>query len=90
LCVKKKKSQYIGVLGYPFARRIKRRACPYLQTSRISISSRNPMFLTQINRIGKKSCGPGENFSQSGSDQDLGDLGWSCEMKLDGAEIKGL
>jgi hypothetical protein len=48
------------------------------------------MFLTQINRIGKKSCGPGENFSQSGSDQDLGDLSWASGGKFGGAEIKGL
>jgi hypothetical protein len=51
LCVKKKKSQYIGVLGYPFARRIKRRACPYLQASQISISSMSLLVVKLLFRF---------------------------------------
>jgi len=39
LYAKKKKSQYMGVLGYPVARGIKRRTCPYLQASQVSISN---------------------------------------------------
>jgi len=36
---KKNKSQYMGVLGHSVARGIKRRTCPYLQASQVSISA---------------------------------------------------
>ena len=32
LCAKKNKSQYMGVLGYPVARGIKRRICPSMRS----------------------------------------------------------
>jgi len=36
------------------------------------------MFLTQINRIGKKSSGHGEKFSQSAHKRDFGD--WAGQV----------
>ena len=54
------------------------RTCPYLQTSRISIFSRNPMFLTQINRIGNNFPDAVKNFHNVDFKGCLG-LGWSME-----------
>jgi len=54
----------------------------------ILLPSRNSRFLTQIKRIGKKSCGGGEQFSQSGFLGILG-LGWSSGGKLEGAKLGG-
>ncbi len=39
LYAKKNTSQYMGILGYPVAQGIKRRTCPYLQASQVSISA---------------------------------------------------